>query len=302
MKLLSRSGRHGGLIRYVFLSLYLRLLADFPHAVLLSSNSQQIMWNCVTAYHPTVLDALTKERPLYAVDSDHYDSETRALCIMHAMNKLVPELIPISAELISSFLADVGLDNEIMSNAEAEELAADGDGTPKVIGSFIASKIIEDMQTDGFNYKGMDISSGECTANCRPLTDTTGYTPTGYTPKNAPWKITDPKTWQPLIESDGLGFFYAQEHVTPHIGTMAKPVIFSREDIDARNLGNPKYKYKDEVKLAIEHVAELAGDAFNCEMVAFMDNKINIAGKRLYRCLMFFCAAYLTTCSTSQVE
>jgi len=75
-----------------------------------------------------------------------------------------------------------------------------------------------------------------CTANCRPFSDTHGYVP-----KNSPWEITNPHAWwQPVIESDDKGFFYAQEHVTPHIGFDVKPVILTRDELDKIKLDDPK--------------------------------------------------------------
>jgi hypothetical protein len=112
---------------------------------------------------------------------------------------------------------------------------------------------------------------GECKANCRPFAD-----PTGYAPKNSPHALTSPTLWQPLIEDDGLGFFYAQEHVVPHIGFTAKPVILTREEVDARVCPDPEYNLVEETNLIIETVAGL--DDFQKTMVEFMDNKINIAG------------------------
>ena len=88
-----------------------------------------------------------------------------------------------------------------------------GDFTPRVLGSVVAADILGFMQTDGWNHLGEVKSASEdqnipddaCTANCRPYSDTTGYQP-----KNSPWNVTDPAGWQPLIESDGNGFFYRQ--------------------------------------------------------------------------------------------
>ncbi|CAN0481165.1 unnamed protein product, partial [Scytosiphon promiscuus] len=31
-------------------------------------------------------------------------------------------------------------------------------------------------------------------------------------------QLTNPNRWQPLVESDGLGYLSTQEHVTPHMG------------------------------------------------------------------------------------
>lgn len=54
------------------------------------------------------------------------------------------------------------------------------------------------------------------------------------------------RRWQPLMESDGLGYISFQEHVTPHIGMTARFFGFnSTEDEEAyasRHLDPPRYK------------------------------------------------------------
>jgi hypothetical protein len=238
----------------------------------------QTMWNCIAHYHPTALNAITKADPMPRAPEMYHTSEARALCMIHAVNKLVPELVPISAETISTWLDDLGLDSSIMSDADALQLATvDGNPSPRVIGSLVAAQVIQDMSSDGWNHKGLVTpDNGSCTANCRPFTDSYGYVP-----KNSPWEITDPNAWQPLIESDDLGFFYTQEHVTPHIGFNAKPVILTRAELDGLELDEPNYDYEEEVARAIENVANL--DDYKKTMIKFMDNKINIAGGMIMR-------------------
>jgi hypothetical protein len=238
----------------------------------------QTMWNCIAHYHPTALNAITKEHPMPRVPEQYHTSEARALCMIHAINKLVPELVPISADTISAWLDDLGLDSTIMGSGEASRLAfEEGNPTPRVIGSLVATEIIGDMYTDGWNYKGLERPNGEtCTANCRPFSDSYGYVP-----KNSPWEVTDPIAWQPLIESDDLGFFYPQEHVTPHIGFTAKPVILSPDTLAATKLNKPSYDYSQEASDAIINVSNL--DDYKKTMISFMDNKINIAGGMIMR-------------------
>ena len=217
----------------------------------------QAMWNCIAAYHPTALDALTKSRPQFVAPVQYHTSEARALCMVYAVNKLIPDLVPIAAEAISSWLDELGLDSSIMSNEDAEREAKKNVPTPRVLGSWVASIILKDMKEDGWNYDGRLAVKGICTGNCRPFTDTTGYTPV-----NSPWEITNDSKWQPLIESDNLGFFYAQEHVTPHIGTLARTVILTDQERHATQIDDPGFDYEAEVELAIQRVSALADSPY----------------------------------------
>jgi hypothetical protein len=197
--------------------------------------------------------------------------------MIHAVNKLVPELVPIASNSISMWLLDLGLPGDSMSNDEARSLGQIGVFSPRVLGSVVAADILDDMKKDGWNSDGsLSYGGKECTANCRPFTDTTSYEPI-----NSPWKLTDPESWQPLIESDSLGFFYAQEHVTPHIGTKAVPVILDPDEIAAREIPDPEYDYAQETRDAINRVANLT--PFQRDAISFMDNKINIAGGMIMR-------------------
>ncbi|CAN0533141.1 unnamed protein product, partial [Scytosiphon promiscuus] len=58
-------------------------------------------------------------------------------------------------------------------------------------------------------------------------------------------QLANPRRWQPLIESNGLGYLTTQEHVTPHIGVTARFFGFnSKQDEKAfasRELARPEY-------------------------------------------------------------
>lgn len=104
----------------------------------------QIMWNCIASCHPTaLLNAITKEPPFLRAPLQCQTSEARALCMIYAVNKLVPELIPISANAISSWLGDLGLDSTIMSD-DLATIAVEDNGvfTPREMGSYLAAQVV----------------------------------------------------------------------------------------------------------------------------------------------------------------
>ena len=128
------------------------------------------------------------------VPESHHTSEAQALCIIHAINNLIPDLVPISTDTISEWLDDLGLDSSIVDNPDAEQYAMNGNPSPRIIDSLVAAEVIQDMYTDGWNYKGpLTPDNGTCTDNCRPFTNTYGSTeqPLG------PWELVDSTAWQP---------------------------------------------------------------------------------------------------------
>ena len=85
-----------------------------------------------------------------------------------------------------------------------------------------------------------------------------------YIPVNNPWKLKYESRWQPLLESDSLGFLYHQEHVTPHIGYTGQSFVFSNDEFCQRSKdfqddpnNDPNYDYDIEMNLAIERSANL---------------------------------------------
>lgn len=68
-----------------------------------------------------------------------------------------------------------------------------------------------------------------------------------YTPvNNAVFpQFTNTFDWQPLLESDGVGYITAQEHVTPHIGVTSRFFGFNTSDDEeewgSRYLDTPEY-------------------------------------------------------------
>ena len=82
----------------------------------------------------------------------------------------------------------------------------------------------------------------------------------------------------PLLEDDGRGYESRQQHVTPHIGTQAKPAVLTRAEIDARSAPWPSYDYNEEAVLVTQQLAATAVSDDKKVMIEFFDNKLNVAG------------------------
>lgn len=59
-------------------------------------------------------------------------------------------------------------------------------------------------------------------------------------------QFTSKKRWQPLLESDALGYISTQEHVVPHIGATARLFGFNspedEEEFASRELSKLSYR------------------------------------------------------------
>jgi hypothetical protein len=260
---------------------------ETPIAVYQTMRVDQLMWNCVAAYDDAALDVLTFQRPRYTGPQQHHNSEARALCMLHAINKLLAGgLVPDAVELFQEQMADVGLDTSVPTNRVAIQAVKRGDKSPQAIGHYLAAKMLKVMKTDGWNFDGSTALDGrKCTANCIIYGDNGA---SGYAPVNNPFTPPeDPTRWQPLLEHNGHGFVVAQGHVTPHISEVPLQIVqeplFTRQDIDSRVLPNPDYNLADEADAAIKEVRRTGKSDFRKTTVEFFDNKINLAGGLIMR-------------------
>lgn len=64
---------------------------------------------------------------------------------------------------------------------------------------------------------------------------------TMFTPVNTPYSIKDPLKWQPLLETNEVGYYTIQTHITPQAGS-AKPFALTKAEVQARKLPSP-YPY-----------------------------------------------------------
>jgi len=119
-------------------------------------------------------------------------------------------------------------------------------------------------------YGELKADGSKCTYNCRRYTDPTNYSPV--------YEAEDPafrKHWRPLLEDNGAGYFSRQEHVAAHIGSLAKPWLLSREEIDKRSLVDPEYDYDKEALLVAERMASLTDE--KKVLIEFFDDKLAVA-------------------------
>lgn len=260
---------------------------ETPIAVYQTMRVDHVMWNCVAAFDDKAVSTINFKRPKIVGHKSAHNSEARALCMVHAVNKLISDgLIPDAAPQFQEKMARAGLDPSYPSDRQARKIVKRGDRTPRAIGHYLAAQMLKVMRKDGLNFDGALNSKGEpCTANCLPYGDNGAM---AYAPVNNPFTPPeDPTRWQPLLEHNNKGFVVAQGHVTPHIGAAPLEVfrtpIFSKAEIAARTLDNPNYDLEAEAQAAIEEVALTGESDFRKIAVEFFDNKINLAGGLIYR-------------------
>jgi len=252
--------------------------------------------NCLAHHDDKVLNAITKERPRIVVPKEMgHNSWSRMLCITQCYGVLferegnVEALTEIEKNFrltlqptVESNITDYFVDDyyKVEDYIASREVNYD----PLAIGRLVVHEILRFTATDGWNsdgshrYDPISRTTVPCTSNCMPYTDTYGYYPRN-TVESPPSDtdtskyIVDGKNqfWQPLLESDGRGYFSRQEHVTPHIGFHAKYTL--RNPTNHTPLPSPNYNFRAESLLVLNRLRDSAADPVKWDKIAFYDKK-----------------------------
>lgn len=145
----------------------------------------------------------------------------------YTVNYFYRKEIPAEGFLFTQYLTSLGLTPLSKSN----DLS-----TPNGIANMWGARIHNFFKNDGWNVAGrpkMDFG--------HPFYDNTGYMPRNK-PGVSPKKLKYPLRWQPLTQTDMLGNFFVQRHVTPHIGLTAKPLSMPRHELLSHKTKGP-YRY-----------------------------------------------------------
>lgn len=250
-------------------------------------------WNCIAAMSENYLDSFTVEAPLLRAPAGYHSARHRVSCTFYALYETLPGFMP---DMVEKHMADMKewgfdkytsdtvragvracLDKEKRQAAclqKALDDAMDKNRHPLAVAALIGSMVghlhADFMKNDGMNAGGMMGKDGKaCTKNCWRYRDTTGFTPV-----NMPNQLKDEKRWQPLVESDGLGFLYAQEHVTPQVGTLEALTV--PPEFLERTVEDPNYDYESIDMDPVKAVADLAGDTTKKMLIEYLDAKSQI--------------------------
>ena len=244
---------------------------------------------CMATFSENILHPLTKERPILSefINEIEYTTSNRVWCSAYGYATVWYFL---SGKLsLSPLFALHGLMNDTDFLSIYNEVFSCGDDMgcihnigisnnycPDIMGVIIGHEIAKYLENDGFNQFGSSTPFGECTGNCRAYSDPLGLYDDRV--KYKPFIVGNKGafTWANLLEDDGVGFFYKQEHVTPHIGYIGKPRILSRNEINSRTAPKPKYIYKDEVELVIDRLSYTSENDTLKARIELFDNKIAV--------------------------
>lgn len=157
-------------------------------------------WSALAPYHPTakpILQTGIERRP-----TEEHTTENANIAMIYAMYRVVESLLPEAVQSVDFYMNLFGLDTEDMSTDTT---------TPVGIGNTVAAVALDTLAKDGMNALGDD------TGNIHPRLYQ-DYT--AFVPLNSPTNFENITKWQPLLETDGRGYFVGQVHITPQISEM----------------------------------------------------------------------------------
>jgi hypothetical protein len=265
-------------------------LYETPIAVYQTMRLDQIMWNCIAAYHTTALDSITLARPSHAnrePDAAKHTSQNRVLCSAHAINGLLQGgLNPDAVDVFAGQMKDQQLDNSVPTDAELRTSST----APYYVGHRLANEMLAVMRRDGSNFDGATTRRG---TPCPPRSTCPIYgdSGSGYAPKNSPWvpsgETLDLMSWVPHLETNGRGMVSSTGHITPHFGAMDTLIVDKQEHLSTHGISNTyptdNAGMKAKLKTTMDRVARTVQTAGGREIVQFFDNKINLAGGMIMR-------------------
>lgn len=210
--------------------------------------SAEQFWNCVAFYSDTYLDTLTGHLPVVPTPTSSHTTDNRSLCAAQATATYNSLSLPGALIPHADAMAAIGItvETSLDTNIEAcgsdvsclQQEASAASHSPTIMGHIVAKLAYDYSIDDGWNQLGKDDG---CVVNCRAYRDITGFEPVNlpYASARNPNSVRD--RWQPLLEDDGKGFYFYQEHVTAQIGQNAKFRNIPETDRHTRVAAHPTY-------------------------------------------------------------
>lgn len=220
-------------------------------------------WNALTAFHPTAL-------PYYyapghglpfarRISGAANTTRARNTAMAYAFFRLASNMVPNTKPFVDG-LTSFGLDPNYTSTSNLND--------PRDIGNLVGKAMIAFVESDGWNQKGDIDGSG------MPYADYTNFLPV-----NGFAKMTDITKWQPILETNGVGYFRPQTHIAAHLAAgRVTPFSHPREAFYA------KYAPKDSkfnAPYPLQDVLDMEGYKAQADVVIEELSKINDTQKML---------------------
>eukprot|EP00804_Cyclotella_cryptica_P022910 CCRYP_005085-RA/>CCRYP_005085-RA protein AED:0.25 eAED:0.25 QI:492/1/1/1/1/0.66/3/979/279 len=211
--------------------------AETPIQFRLAQIHGSTVYHTAAKYHPTALDIWGNDVNRYCIDHVNesylriHEAVATALTFYYSAVTLVPSSKPYLDPVMNMF----GLHASLLESN-------DGPSSPWGIARFVVQEMASTVINDGWNADGKLAND----FNTLPYSDFSivGANGVGYSAYKVDYNLKQTGNykfwpWQPLEESDGLGYFTKQEHVTPFAGFTTRLYGMDREFYNAVTAPGP---------------------------------------------------------------
>jgi hypothetical protein len=243
------------------------------------------VYNAIAMYHSSALDIWGRSDHRICVDEFGSDEELRVhehltsvYAFAYSTISLMPEL---TTSISSTMETSLGLRMDLILDSDKNNDLR----TPWGLAKAFVDEMTEFIENDGWNANGVlanefnkmpysdfdfkDILDNEYSRYETATNEKMNIFEDGFD-KNKCKNIPDPLYWEPLLESNAMGYFVRQEHVTPHAGFTGRLYGLTTEEYASFSSPLPDHDYCFESEFVLDNTNELAtSDRLKMEVELF---------------------------------
>ena len=277
----ARTGIEGALLSgqlpYLFLPLAEPFIAEFikaetPVQFRLAQIHGSTVYHTAAKYHATALDIWGNDVNRYC--TEHVDKSYlkvhEEVATMLTFYYSAVTLVPSSKPMLDPVLNMFGLDASLME-------LDDGPSTPWGMAKFVVEEMAATVVNDGWNADGK--LANEYNTLAYSDFSTVGANGVAYNQYSVNHDLKQTGNskfwpWQPLLESDGRGYFTKQEHVTPFAGFTGRLYGMDRDFYNSVKAPQPpQYDYEVEAMKVLEATRAMANNETQKMLLEYFDSK-----------------------------
>ena len=172
-------------------------------------------------------------------------------------------LVPSAEEIIKPILESFGLPAALLDDESPDP------STPWGLARLVVDEMSESVENDGWNADGKLANE----YNELPYSDFSVVGDNGVTYKPYEVKTNEEWSWKPLLESDGMGYFTKQEHVTPFAGFTGRLYGMDKNHYESFTAPAPTYDYNEMASYVIEQTKTMATNDLQKMLIEYYDSK-----------------------------
>ena len=249
------------------------------------------VYHVAAKYHPTALDIWGKDDNRICQEGQDKDTLMlhREIALAYAFYYSGIRTIPSSEKIIQPILESFGLPAANLYISPADP------ATPWGMARIVVDEMMASVVKDGWNADGSYSNQyntspysdfnfvdkhGEAYSSYKVKTEYSRNNSKGIKKKSkkTPSALENSRKgywpWQPLIESNGLGYFSKQAHVTPFCGFTGRLYGMDKEYYNSFRSPAPQYNYEEEAQYVLNQTKNMASDDLQKMMIEFYDSKM----------------------------